>query len=285
MVSNCFHRFDCVVFVFCVGFAFLGHSPARAQHSDVFVTSVGGQVAIGGANDLGTVEEHFDLDTRLFEGVLIPSFPPFDPADYGRDEPGFHAEPSSSLAFPPGASALPNNAAVTVNLPAFSVGAASDSLFYWSGVGIIDFQPITSAQPGVVFSLDPNPIGSSGAGGGFDLHPVFELDNGGAGVPADGVYLIAPTASVAGLGDSRPFYMVWLADALIVDEEAAEELEEALEMGHFVVHGKDFGFFEEAVDYVHDNLVVPEPSALILLVSAVGSCGAIFVPRRRCREA
>ena len=256
-----------------------------AQHSDVFVTNVAGTATIGGANDLGTVDEHFDLTTHVFEGVMIPDFPPFDPADYGRDEPGFHAEPASSLAFPVGASALPGSAAVTVNLPSFTVAGNTDTLFYWDGSGAADFQPISPAQPGVSLVFDPNPIGSTGAGGGLETHPVFELDNGGAGVPADGVYLIGPTVSVAGLTDSQPFYMVWLVDALLVDEDAAEELEEALEMGQFVVHGKDFEFFEIAVDYVHENLAnVPEPSTALLSAMAMVGLLGLNAGRRENQE-
>src|SRR5262245_15033413 len=73
---------------------------ATQAHSDVFITAVNGKVAIGGANELGTAEEHYDLSTRVFEGVLIPNFPPFDPADYGRDEPGFVALASGSALLP-----------------------------------------------------------------------------------------------------------------------------------------------------------------------------------------
>ena len=101
-------------------------------------------------------------------------------------------------------------------------------------------------------------------------HPVFTIDNGGAGVPLDGVYLIAPTATVAGLTDSQPVYMVWLVDALFDEEDAAEGLEASLEQGQTVYLGKDFAFFEQAVDYVQNQLV-PEPtSGLLSLLAFAG---------------
>jgi hypothetical protein len=280
MIFKSFHPIIRLVSALCSCVVLIMPASARAQHSDIFVTNVAGQVVIGGANDLGTVDEHFDTDARLFEGIFVANFPPFDPADYGRDEPGFHAEPSTSAGFPPGASALPANASVTVHLPAFSLGGASDSLFYWNGAGSIDFQPISLAQPGVAFSLDPSSLGDTGPTGALEFHPVFELDNGGGGAPADGVYLAAPTVSVAGLADSRPFYMVWLADALLVDDTAAEELEESLEMGQFVVHGKDFGFFEEAVEYIATQ-VVPEPGVAILLLGSLTGVNALRQRRKR----
>jgi hypothetical protein len=254
-------------------------SSAFAQHADVFLTNVGGAAAIGSASD--EPPHNPDLSTRVFEGVMIAGFPPLDPADYGRDEPGFFALPAGHAEMPAGASALPGGAAATINLPAFTIGAGTDSLFYWNGLGAVDFQPISTSQPGVGMALDPNPIGMTGPMGSFDLHPDFRLDNGGAGVPDDGVYLIRPTASVAGLTDSGPFYIVWLVDALLADDEAAEELEMALEMGQFVVHGKDFGFFEEAVEYVQQNLV-PEPAGAVLILSAFVAFGTF--PRRDGRN-
>jgi hypothetical protein len=234
------------------------------SHSDVFITAVDGQVVIGGAHDLGTAEEHYDLNTRVFEGVLIPNFPPFDPADYGRDEPGFVALASGSALLPAGAAALPVSADVVAQPQFFTIGASTDALFYWNGVRTVDFQPISSSQPGVTLTMDPNPLGTTGGDGSLHEHAAFRLDNGGAGVPLDGVYLISPTANVSGLAASDSFYIVFLVDQLLTDEDTAEELEGALELGDTIVHGKDFAFFEAAVEYVEGNLVVPEPSSILL---------------------
>jgi hypothetical protein len=278
MIREHIRRCELAVFLLSVVFLFSKHVPAQA-HSDVFLSRVGGQVAIGGANELGTVEESYDLTTRLFEGVMIPDFPPFSPADYGRDEPGILALASGSPAMPAGASALPGSVPVTISFPSFSVEGNIDSLFYWNGSGAVNFQPIATSQPGVGFSLDANPIGSTEADGSLHVHAAFQLDNGTSGVPSDGVYVIAPTASVPGLATSERFYMVWLVDALIADDEAAEEVEEAFEAGTFEVLGKDFSYFEEAAQYVHDNLVVPEPASGLL--SYVALAGIAMASRRR----
>jgi hypothetical protein len=247
-------------------------------HSDVFLAQVSGQVAVGGANELGTVEENYDLTTQVFEGVMISNFPPFNPADYGRDEPGIDALASGSPLLPPGASALTANSPVTINVVPFKLGNTSSPLYYWNGTGAVNFLPIKATQPEVAMALDPNPIGTTGASGALHEHPAFTLDNGAAGVPADGVYLISPTASVPGLIESPHFYMLWLVDALLDDEEAAEGLEEAFENGESVYLGKDFAFFPAAIEYVETN-VVPEPATGSLGVAAL--VGLIAMARRR----
>jgi hypothetical protein len=254
--------------------AFAAFSPIANAHSDFFLTEVSGQAAIGGANELGTINEDFDLTTQVFEGVMIPNFPPFGPADYGRDEPGFFALSSGSTAFPAGASALPDSASVSINFVPITIGGHTDSLFYWNGSGGVDFQPISLAQPGAAMSLDPNPIATTGATGSLHDHAAFKLDNGTAGVPADGVYLVAPSLSVASLSDSSPAFMLWLVDALLVDEDAAEGLETLLEMGQTTYLGKDLAFFETAVSHVEESFV-PEPAvgavSVAMLVGLVTS--------------
>jgi hypothetical protein len=250
----------------------------------VFLANVGGQVTIGGANELDTEDENFDLTTQVFQGVLLPNFPPFDPADYGRDEPGFFALASGSPDIPPGATALPGNAAVTIDLPSFTIGPHADSLFFWNGSGAVDFQPISLAQPGVAMTLTFDPLANTESDGSLHGHGVFRVftpDDGDALLPADGVYLISPTASVAGLSTSQPFYMLFLVDALIEDEDDAEGLEEALESEDPVFMEKNFAFFNEAASYVQENLVVPEPTGASLIVIA---CSGLLVWRQRNRN-
>ena len=263
---------------FLVLFACMSLIGSRAYgHSDVFISNVSGTVAIGGANELGTVDESFDLTTRVFEGVMISNFSPIGPADYGRDEPGFHALFAGSASFPAGASALPAGTAVSVGLPEFRVESSIASGFFWDGTGEVTFAPLSTAQPEVELTIDPSPIGNIGNSGAADLHPAFKLDKSGPGVPADGVYLIAPAVLVAGLSGSQQFYMLFLVDTLLGDEETAEELEDALEIGQTVLHGKDFAFFEEAVDFVQ-QLAVPEPSAHLM---AAIPFGVARIGRRR----
>src|SRR4051812_11449362 len=112
------------IVIFTSAFAWL-HATAWATDSDVLLANVNGKTTIGAANDIGTADENFNITTKVFQGVMIPDFPPFNPADYGRDEPGFFALGSGSPSTPPGASALPGNAQVTIHFPSFIVGAHS----------------------------------------------------------------------------------------------------------------------------------------------------------------
>ncbi len=271
MICNYFLRMGMWFFVVSI---FLGFNVGSAfADRDVFLANVGGKVAIGSAADTSPSDP--DLVTRVFERVVIPGFPPINPSDYGLDEPGFFALPAGDPELPAGASALPANANVTANLLPFAVGGGSDTLFYWNGVGAVDFVRVSVAQPGVSLVLDPNPVGSTGASGGADIHPSYRLDKSGAGLPTDGVYLVSPTVSVAGLADSQRFFMLFLADALVTDEDAAEELLEGLEIGQPIFAGKDFSFFAEASAYVQANLVVPEPSGGMLVAVVIGFAGAL----------
>jgi hypothetical protein len=246
---------------------------------DVYLAKVNGQVGIGSAADTSPAEP--DVSTRVFARVMQPSFPPFNPADYGLDEPGYFALPAGDAEIPVGASALPGNASVTVNLLPFTVGANSASLFFWNGNGAVNFQPVS--QPGLTMTIDPNPIGSTGPTGGADIHPAYRLDNGGAAVPSNGVYLISPTVSVTGLANSPRIYFLHLADALVTSEDDANQLSDGLDNGQTTFKGKDFGFFLEAQDYVQNNLV-PEPSGLGLCFLGIAVGGNSLHRRRRLKE-
>ena len=254
---------------------------AAAQHSDVLVTDVNGQVTIGSAADVDGPNESFDVAAKVFESLLLPGFSPVNRADYESVEPGFFGlngiGDAAALANL-GANALPGAANVSISASSFSVGGSSASLFYWDGSGGVDFQP---APAGTTFAFDPAlNFAATDANGGMDDHPIYEL-NAASGTPADGVYLVSPVIDVAGLTPSDNFYIVLLADALIAGEDDAELVEEALEAldegtatSALVDFGnramKDFAFFEEAVEFVENALVIPEPSTSLLLVAAVG---------------
>ena len=78
--------------------------------------------------------------------------------------------------------------------------------------------------------------------------------------------------------DSKPFYLVLLADQLLVDDDAAEGLEMTFEDGgtFYQAVGKDFGFYQDAVSYVQSNIAVPEPNAALLgAIAAVGLLGLV----------
>jgi hypothetical protein len=226
---------------------------------------------------------------------MQPGFPPFDPHDFGNDDPGFFALGSDRVAdFPPGTSPLPAGASVTVHFPNFTVAGNTDKLFYWNGSGAVNFQPISTTQPGVSLAIGANPLGLTSSASGNDTsfgalhqHPGFTLDNGGPGAPANGVYLNAANISVTGLSDSKTYYYVWIIDSLINDGDKVEELRDAL-LTHAnppIAEGKDFTFVNNAIGYVQSNLVsVPEPTSATL-VSVLAFIPLLAVISRRRKSA
>jgi hypothetical protein len=264
-----------------------------ATDSDVLVTNVGGQVTIGGANNLEEADESFDLTSKVFYTPMAPNPNPLDlvPKDYGYDDPGFFGLGSTRTAdFPAGASPLPAGANVTVSFPSFTVAGHTDSLFYWNGVGAVNFQPVSTSQPGVVLQVGASPVGTTSNTsptdyGALHQHPGFTLDNGGAGVPADGVYLNAATINVPGLTDSKKYYYVWVIDSVITDSDKAADLRDQL-LTHVnppIEDGKDFTFVNNAIGYVQSNLVsVPEPSSFAL--AGILACGSFVSTTSRRRK-
>lgn len=275
-----------------LAFAAMTALPAAAAlaHSDALLVNVGGQVVVGTAEDIDGPDEAFGLDVGVFESILRAGFAPPAPADYEGDEPGFfglHGVNDAGDLASLGASALPAGASASGSLAPFTVNGNVDSLFYWDGVGNVDFQQISIAQSGVTFAFKPAAFGSTGANGDLDDHPIYQI-NAAASTPADGVYLIAPQISVVGLTTSEPFYMAFLVDALIEDEDDLELVEAALEgleagttpgaVTDFGGVTKDFAFYEESVEWIESNLVVPEPTAGSLAV--VGIAAAVAARRR-----
>lgn len=269
--------------VACVALTALFNGRVLATDSDVMLVDVNGQTTIGAANDIGTADENLNITTKVFQGVLIANQPPFNPVDYGRDEPGFFAPPLGSPLMPDGASALPPNARVDVSMRSFTVGSGTDTLFYWDGNGTaVDFQPISTAQPGVSIVLSPSsPLATTHPDSSLHQHSFWELSLGpdGAPVPADGVYLLSQTAIVAGLTESDPLYMLFLVDHSIDNEDDASALKDGLDAGENTYNGTDYTYFQNARDYVQNNLAVPEPSALTLVGVAV--FGVAATPRRK----
>ncbi len=265
---------------------------AAAKHSDALLVSVNGQVVVGTASDIDGPHEELALDAGVFELIMRSGFAPPVPADYETGEPGFfalHGTADAADLAALGAGPLPGGAQVSAELTTFNVGGSVDTLFYWNGVGAIDFQSAADALPAVQFGFSPVAFGTTGAGGALDGHPIYQLNAPGAAKPADGVYLVAPRIGVTGLDPSAPFYAVVLVDALITGEDELELVEHALDdleagaLNALVDFGgvtKDFAFYEEAVEWVESNLIVPEPATpLLALVAAVLVAART---RRRC---
>ncbi|MDZ4657046.1 MAG: hypothetical protein SH868_05640 [Bythopirellula sp.] len=241
---------------------FIFSPSSQAQHFDVFVgrPTVGTQTAYGGI-DVDTAD--ITLGLRVFESEMGED--PFD-GTFVSDEPGFN-HPADDSALPAGAASLNDGDEIFVSALPLTVDAATDSLFYWNGLGSVAFAPAV----GFTFTIDTGnmtgSIGSAGAGGGFDDHPFFILDDGDANpatVPTPGIYLASFQASVAELDPTDPLYLVMGTEGLITadflgisqedfDMLTEDDLDELLE-----------GVIEQAVEFVERNVVVPEPNSLVL---------------------
>ncbi|QDT69110.1 hypothetical protein MalM25_20380 [Planctomycetes bacterium MalM25] len=257
-------RFVAGAFLLAAGAAF---TEARASegHFDVFVGAAGSQTAYGGIDvDDGDVT----LNERVFESEM---------GDIGTvfisDEPGFN-HPESDAVLPPGVTSLADGDEIFVRKLTSTFDGATSDLFFWDGTGAPAFAPAVDATFDIV--TDPgDSIGTAGAGGGFDDHPLYELGNGGS-LPAPGIYLGAFEVQVGVLDPSDLLYLVMGTEGLITadflgitqgefdmltDEDLDEELEEVI---------------EAAVGVVELSLI-PEPGTLAL----VSFAGLALAARRR----
>ena len=253
-------------------------------HSDVLFGNVGGKVTLGTAEEIGTVDESLELfpagTNGAFESIMKVGLPL---ADYEADAPGFYMDPVEL-----GANAIAPGLDVFVSSTTFTVDGNTADLFYWDGVDPVAFSPVVGTT-GFEFEVDPGPELGTTTSGTFDDHPEFLLDDPG-GVPADGVYLISFEVGVTGLTTSDNSYAVLLVDDLIDSdldllnvEEAIEDLEDSGDPNDATVDfgggvEKNFAFYEEAVEWVEDNLVVPEPASC--MIAFIGS-GWIVLSRKR----
>jgi hypothetical protein len=145
------------------------------------LANVNNQVVIGAAADVDGPDESFNLDTLVFENLLRAGFAPPTPADYETDEPGFFAlngvGDANALAML-GAQALPGGASVGIRLSPFTIGSQTSTVFYWDGVGEVDFHP---ASAGTTYAFNPSAgFAVTGANGDMDDHPIYQVDDGGS---------------------------------------------------------------------------------------------------------
>jgi hypothetical protein len=208
--------------------------------------------------------EHMDVHLEIEDGQLITE-PRIAEAEFGED-----LVPSYRYADPGFAGHdLPLGAHVGFDVPLITLGSDNRSLWYWDGADQVDFGPLPANHrlkmtdpvgPGTAIVDGTNPVagfdfatvedhdehGEHGEHGAIHAHLVFDLigeDGSGLDPPAAGVYLLATTMRMTDVGTAAPLYWV-----------AAADVPEA-------VH-------EAAVDYVHTTLVVPEPSATVLMTIA-----------------
>jgi hypothetical protein len=189
---------------------------------------------------VGVVDETatvYTPDERVFVSILTPDGLPFSPFDFSSTEPGFRAA----------AGDLPASQPISLTV---------DWLKVWNGAGL---DPVSDAS----FSFDLSGGFGSAANGSLHEHALFGLTAASASPVADGVY-VASIRAATGLASED-------------DAEELAELLEAFEEGGPapVFAGKDFSFFEEAVEFVE---AIPEPSGL-----GLAAVGAIFLSASRRR--
>lgn len=259
------------IFLFTVATLSIVSANAVAQdehgHFDVFVGISGGQTAYGGIDvDDGDIT----INERVFESEMGENS--LDNIFFS-DEPGFN-HPEDDAVLPAGVSSLASGDELFVNKLSLTVEGATSDLFFWNGEGSPSFAPAA----GVAFDIVAGPggsIGTAGAGGGFDDHPLFELSAGGS-LPTPGIYLGSFDVKVNALAPSDPLFVVMGTEGLITadflgisqmefdmltDDDLDEELEEVI---------------EAAAGFVETN-VIPEPGTATLIGIAV----SMFAGRRR----
>lgn len=259
-----------------------------AQHFDVFVTSngPGTQLVIGGYDDgLGTAIVPVD-QMRVFEGEVVGTgAAPYESGAPG--EPGFRAGNqtflnSGSMTPANVYTALAASTNLTFNFQPITIGVDSRNLFFWDGVGAVDFAPIASSygldltRPGGggwTVGIDGstnsvvagNTIQTTSSVGVVHNHLYTSIDNLG-GAPDQGFYLYSLQFEMAGYSASDSIYFVYgaLDPSLLTPAQLAD-----FEIAH-----------AGAATWVQDNLVpVPEPSTYALL-----ALGAAAIPLVRLRR-
>jgi hypothetical protein len=236
----------------------LGFNSTAYAHEDVLPYGVGSKIVTGGHDDvLGTN----NITQRVF-GYDFGE----DPSDpYIIGDPGFN-NGAFAIGLFPNDGLLP--AGFTLGLNVLT------NLQYWNGTGAVSFAP---SAAGVDFGLTRGSntlhisgtglsgvtptIGSTGGIGRLHVHTSSALKftdgtNPLAPNAPDGVYLfgLEMTLSGSGLANSDPIYFVF-------NNGVSEEIH------------------DEAIDWVQNNLVVPEPATWVLL--ALGLLVAPLMGRKR----
>jgi len=271
---------------------------ARAEevHYDVFVTSSGTSLVIGGYDDVNTVAVIPAEQLRVFGGEVIGSGTAGPYVSDAPGEPGFRASTqaslnNASLTTPANTyTALTGSAALTFSFEPMTIAAQTRNLFFWDGDGAVSFVPVATS---VVLGLTKGAIvpewtetidGSSagviagntiqvtGATGSVHTHLFTSIDDAGA-APAQGFYLYSLQMHMNGYASSDPLYFVFGAlDPLSLAPQFADLA--AFEEAHGLAEG-----------WVETNLVapVPEPSALALAGIGLAAVG-VGALRRRARS-
>lgn len=240
----------------------LAAAGAAAAHDDVVPYALDGKIVTGGHDD-ATLSDTVALRVFGYDFGEDPGDP------YFIGDPGFNNGGFAIGVFP-GNGLLPSGFTL-----AFDV---ITNLQYWDGAGAVNFStaPVDvalglqrgsntvhvsgSGQTGTVPT-----IGGTGASGRLHVHLGSLLEHTDGINPAapnapDGIYLLGMTLKLpgSGLANSDPLYFVYNNG---LDEE---------------VH-------DQAIEWVTNTLVVPEPSSWLMMGSALGAVWLVGCRKRRRR--
>lgn len=265
-----------------------GPAPAQDPHYDVFVTSSGGSLVIGGYDDAATTATIPADQMQVFGGEVVPAAAPGPYESASPGDPGFRGATQSflnnpALTTPAGVyTALPGGTPLTFSFLPISIGGTSRNLFYWSGTGAVAFAPLaadvtldltkqggggwtagisgTSAGPAAGNTIQVTSTGASV--GTVHTHLFTSIAKAGA-APDQGFYLYSLGLRMTGLSDSKPLYFVYGAlDPATMTSQQLLDFETA--------HG-------DAEAWVTNNLAaVPEPTTGLALMAGLGmalTCG------------
>jgi hypothetical protein len=193
-----------------------------APHVDILVYREGNSARVG-AYDFGasTAYQNHHVFTSLLN--VEPSLTGLS----FTDSPGWNGLRDAAF-LPPGGAILPGGAAVGFNV--LSPPLLRRNLSYWNGVGEVTFGPVPASEvlqcrksldaSGVITihgsdAFVPGYMIAIASGGGyvhrhfaFNLYGNASTQDTGADAPTPGIYLLSLEATVSGLTNSAPFYIL-----------------------------------------------------------------------------